>query len=35
MKNNDNNNTKNIQDDYDTSRDTYLELIEGGKESLN
>jgi|SRR6056300_401769 hypothetical protein len=34
MKNNDNNNTKNIQDDYDTSRDTYLELIEGGKESL-
>jgi len=28
------NNTKNIQDDYDTSRDTYLELIEGGKESL-
>lgn len=30
----DDNNIKNIQDDYDTSRDTYLELIEGGKESL-
>lgn len=25
---------KNITDDYNTSRDTYLELIEGGKESL-
>jgi len=25
---------KNIKDDYDTSRDTYIELIEGGKESL-
>jgi len=34
MKNNNDNNIKNIQDDYDTSRDTYLELIEGGKESL-
>jgi hypothetical protein len=27
-------NEKNIKDDYDTSRDTYIELIEGGKESL-
>jgi hypothetical protein len=27
-------NDKNIKDDYDTSRDTYIELIEGGKESL-
>lgn len=27
-------NDKNIQDDYQTSRDTYIELIEGGKESL-
>ena len=34
MKNNNDSNIKNIQDDYDTSRDTYLELIEGGKESL-
>jgi len=34
MMKDDNNNVKNIQDDYDTSRDTYLELIEGGKESL-
>jgi hypothetical protein len=25
---------KNINDDYNTSRDTYLELIDGGKESL-
>lgn len=24
----------NITDDYNTSRDTYIELIEGGKESL-
>lgn len=24
----------NIKDDYNTSRDTYIELIEGGKESL-
>jgi dsDNA-binding SOS-regulon protein len=27
-------NDKNIKDDYDTSRETYIELIEGGKESL-
>ena len=27
-------NEKNIKDDYDTSRDTYIELIEGGKEAL-
>ena len=27
-------NDKNIKDDCDTSRDTYIELIEGGKESL-
>ena len=27
-------NDKNIKDDYDTYRDTYIELIEGGKESL-
>ena len=25
---------KNIDDDYNTSRDTYIELIDGGKESL-
>lgn len=28
-------NDKNINDDYNTSRDTYIELIEGGKESLD
>tara|TARA_R110002153_G_scaffold101711_5_gene237936 strand:- start:728 stop:1096 length:369 start_codon:yes stop_codon:yes gene_type:complete len=27
-------NSKNIEDDYNTSRDTYKELIEGGKLSL-
>jgi hypothetical protein len=26
---------KNIKDDYETSRDTYLELIEGGKRGLD
>ena len=26
--------SKNIDEDYETSRETYLELIEGGKESL-
>jgi hypothetical protein len=29
------NNKNNIQDDYNTSRNTYIELIEGGKESLD
>lgn len=27
-------NDKNIEDDYNTSRNTYIELIDGGKESL-
>ena len=31
----DNQDKKNIKDDYETSRDTYLELIESGKQGLD
>lgn len=31
----DNQDKKNIKDDYETSRDTYLELIESGKRGLD
>ncbi len=31
----DNEDKKNIKDDYETSRDTYLELIESGKRGLD
>ena len=31
----DNEDKKNIKDDYETSRDTYLELIESGKQGLD